>query len=52
MDTPDTSDPETWSTVQAGYFDTLLEAAKAARTFYNEEKIPTQARHIYDPYKN
>ena len=48
VETPETADKEIWSTVQVGYYDTLLEADKAAITFFNEEKVPAQARHIYD----
>ena len=43
---------ELWSTVQVGYYRTLLEAAKAARQFTYEEHLPTHARHIYDYYKH
>jgi len=43
---------EPWSTVQIGYYQTLLEAAKAARQFTLNEQLPTHARHIYDYHKH
>lgn len=43
---------EIWSTVQVGYYQTLLEAAKAARQFTFEERLPTHAQHIYDNHKH
>jgi len=43
---------EAWSTVQIGYYQTLLEAAKAARQFTIDEQLPTHARHIYDYHKH
>ena len=51
-ETPDAITDDIWSTVQVGRYATLLEADKAAREFFREEKIMTQARHIYDFYRN
>ena len=43
---------ELWSTVRIGYYQTLLEAAKAARQFTLDEQLPAYARHIYDYHKH
>lgn len=43
---------EVWLTVQIGHYQTLLEAAKAARQFTYDERLPARARHIYDYHKN
>lgn len=42
----DTMNKEEWSTVQIGYFQTLLKADQAALEFFKIENIPTKAREI------
>lgn len=42
----DTMNNDEWSTVQIGYFQTLLKADQAAQEFFKLENIPTKARHI------
>lgn len=42
----DTMNNEVWSTVQVGYFRTLLKADQAAQEFFKTENIPVRARDI------
>lgn len=42
----DTMNNEEWSTVQVGYFQTLLKADQAALDFFKIENIPTKARDV------
>ncbi len=51
VEMPKSGDNEIWSTVQVGYFNTLLEADGAATAFFNEEKIPAQVLPV-DDFRN